>query len=71
MAKHELVTQSSWRPTAKVAAVWATSAGAPIILAAIAAVSDAVDQQTFWGAAIVGAAASLAGWLKRARTSDA
>lgn len=68
--KHELVEQPSWRPTAKVAAVWVTGAGAPVVLALVAALSDAVDSQTVWGATIVGAATALAGWLKRARASE-
>lgn len=68
--KHALVEQPTWRPTAKVAAVWATGAGAPTVIAIIAALSDAVDSRTVWGAAVVGLATGLAGWLKKARAAE-
>lgn len=70
MGKHELATQSSWRPTAKVLATWVTGAGATACLGVITAVSSSIPAETFWGGLAVYVLAGAAGWIKKSRRTD-
>lgn len=67
MGKHELVSQNSLAPTAKVLAGWVTGAGATAVLGLLAAVSGSVPADTVWGGAAVAVLAGAASWLKRNR----
>lgn len=69
--QHELVTQKSSLPTAKVLAGWVTGAGATAVLGVIAAVSNSVPADTFWGGLSVAVLAGAASWLKKSRRTDA
>lgn len=70
MGKHELVTQGSLAPTAKVLAGWVTGAGAVTVLGVIAAVSDAVPVDTFWGGLVAYALTGAASWVKKAHDTN-
>lgn len=70
MAEHELVTQHSTRPTAKVLA-GILSGGAGTAVIGILAALQTVDQSTFWGAVVAYGATTVAAYLKRSRVSDA
>ncbi len=65
----EPVTQPSWHPTAKVLATWVTGSGATVVTAALVALTEQVDQETFWGVLVASVVTGLAGWLKRSRPS--
>lgn len=71
MGKHELVTQDSLAPTAKVLAGWVTGSGATIVLAILAAASDAVPANAFWGGLAVSILSGVAAYIKRSRRADA
>lgn len=66
----EVVSQPSWRPTAKVLATWVTGAGATTVLGLLTVLSDTVDVQTFWGGLLVAGGTAVAGWLKKNRVTD-
>lgn len=71
MAKHELVSQPSRLPTAKVLAAWVTGGGATVVLGVLAAVSDAVPVDTFWGGLAAYIITGAAGYIKKARSTEA
>lgn len=64
------VSQPSWRPTAKVLAGWVTGAGATTVLGVLAALTDAVSVETFWGSLGAAVLAGGASWLQKNRVTD-
>lgn len=70
MAKHALVNQRSLAPTAKVFAAWATGGGATLILGILAAVTDSVSANTFWGGLTAYVASGAAAYIKKSRTLE-
>ena len=70
MGRHELVSQRSLKPVAKVAAAWLAAGGSTAVLAGLAALTETVDGQTVLGAVVAGVAAGLAGYLKRAHAVE-
>lgn len=67
MGKHELVMQESLAPTAKVLAGWITGAGATAVIGILAAVTDAVPADTFWGGLAAYVLTGAASWIKKNR----
>lgn len=70
MGTHEAVTQDGLAPTAKVLAGWITGAGAVTVLGILAAVSEAVPADTFWGGLAAYAITSAAAWIKKSHRTD-
>lgn len=66
MAKHELVTQSSARPTTKVLAGMLSGGAGTAVIGVLAALQT-VDTSTFWGALVAYAATTIAAYMKRNR----
>lgn len=70
MGTHEAVAQDGLAPTAKVLAGWVTGAGAVTVLGILAAISDAVPADTFWGGLVAYGITSAAAWIKKSRRAD-
>lgn len=70
MPKHALVEQPSRLPTSKVLAGWVTGGGATLVLGLLAAVSDAVPADTFWGGLAAYVVTGAATYIKKARAVE-
>lgn len=71
MGRHDLVTQPTPKPTAKVLATWLAGGGGTLVLGVLTLVSDQISAETFWGGLTAAVLAGAAGYLQKSRRGEA